>query len=76
MNTVHRKGIWSDIHAGDVVKYEKHNKTKGNMKTDIFVADGVKVSQGYACFGTKSRKLKFCGRLQSGCLPCIEKASV
>lgn len=74
--TSHRNGLWSGIHAGDIVKYEKHNKTGGNTKSDVFVADRVKLSGGTACFGTKSRNLKYCRSLQSGCMPCIERTSV
>lgn len=71
--TYHRKGIISPIHIGDVVKYEKHNKIKGNIKHLIFVATGLDISNNKICHNTKSKKMKYCKRLESGCIPIIEK---
>lgn len=67
--TFHKKKQVAPIHSGDIVKYEKQNKIKGNVKTAIFVAESVKMIDGKVCHDeTKNKKLKFCKRIKSGCL--------
>ena len=72
----HRRGLWSDIHAGDAVKYEKRNKIKGNVKQNVFIATGISILEGKIKSGTKSRKTKFCYLLNRGCIPFIYKVPI
>ena len=74
--TFHKDGLISPIHAGDIVRYEKHNKIRGNTKVDTFVATGVVVATGHVKCGSESKKLKFCRRIQSGCTPFVESREV
>ena len=72
--TYHKNGTPAVIHAGDVVRYEKHNKIKGNTKTETFVATSVDMSgEGHVKHGNgnKSKKLKFCHTIEAGSLQCI-----
>lgn len=70
--TFHKNGLIAPIHPGDVVRYEKCNKIKGNTKTSIFIADSLNLSSGKVCHdGTKNKKLKYCKRIRSGCLQYI-----
>lgn len=70
--TSHREHKTCDIHVGDIVKYEKKNKIKGNTKRLVFVATGINLSQGGVQHGTKSKKLKYCKLLQSGCINVVD----
>lgn len=63
------------VKAGDLVKYEKHNKIKGNTKVDIFVATGLDMSNGVVCFGTKNRRIKNCRSIQTSVIPIISKST-
>ena len=76
--TFHKNGGIAPIHAGDTVKYEKKNKIKDNTKRLIFVATNIVMSEQKARCGSKNKLLKFCQRIQSGCLPYIgcEKMSI
>lgn len=61
--TYHKDGLIAPCHVGDIIRYEKHNKIKGNTKTDTFVATSVKMdSEGHIGYGDAcgSRKFKFC----------------
>lgn len=72
--TYHKNGTPAVIHAGDVVRYEKHNKIKGNTKTETFIATSVDMSgEGHVKHGNgnKSKKLKFCHTIEAGSLQCI-----
>ena len=72
--TYHHQGLIAPIHPGDIVRYEKHNKIKGNTKTDTFVAASVKMyGEGHVKYGDKggTRKIKFCRPIGSGCLQTI-----
>lgn len=70
--TFHKEQKVAPIHSGDVVKYEKRNKIKGNIKTLIFVAEGINFTSGKVEHNaTKNKKLKFCKRIQSGCLQYV-----
>ena len=60
---------------GDLIRYEKRNKIKGNTKLDTFVCTGVRFgkddSEQTLSNGTKEKKMKFCSVLCSGCTPYI-----
>ena len=71
--TFHKTGQIAPIHPGDVVRYIKHNKIRGNTKTEMFVADNVNMSKdGRVGYGTKNKKLKYCKRIASGCVQIID----
>ena len=74
--TYHKKRTISPIHIGDIVKYEKCNKIKGNVKHLVFIATGLNISENKVCHNTKNKKLNYCKRLESGCIPIIEKLSL
>ena len=68
----HKKGIVSGFHPGDKVRYVKHNKIKGNLKSHIFVCESVDMHSNRLCYsGNKNSKLKYCHRLCSGSLAYI-----
>lgn len=69
--TFHKDGRVAPIHAGDIVKYKKCNKTKNGVDAAVFVADKIRMSSGTASCGTKSKSLKYCTRLQSGCIQFV-----
>ena len=69
--TFHKKGEVSPIHTGDLVRYEKHNKIKGNTKRGVFVATGISMSTGHVGEGTKKKKFKYCRRIESGSTPYV-----
>lgn len=70
--TSHKDKIVSGFHSGDVVKYEKHNKVKGNTKKDVFTVIGVKMTDQTLFYTiTKSRRIKYCQRIKSGALQFI-----
>ena len=71
--TYHKEGKVPHVHPGDVVKYEKHNKIKGNTKREVFVADRVVLGKKErVCHnGTKEKRLKYCKRIRSGCLQYV-----
>mgnify|MGYP002424403174 CR=1 FL=1 len=71
--TYHKEKKVAPIHPGDTVKYKKHNKIKGNTKTEIFVADGLKISENKVCYGTKNKDLKYCKRICSTSIPYVNK---
>ena len=71
--TYHKEKKVVLIHPGDIVKYEKHNKINGNIKTEIFVADGLDISNNKVCYGTKNKKFKYCKRILSTSIPYISK---
>ncbi len=84
--TYRKEGRVAPMRPGDIVKYEKHNKVKGNVKSLVFPAVSVEYSE---CLHSekgrkwmerewrigvdenKVRKGKFCRPLQSGCLQTI-----
>ena len=57
------------FHSGDTILYKKHNKTKGNTKTQIFVCTDVRMSNNKVSYGTKNKLMKFCKVIKSGCTP-------
>lgn len=83
--TYHKgKGIVAPAHPGDAIRYEKKNKIKGNTKHMTFVATSVDMcgerdgdGGGHIKYGdgNKSRKIKFCRPIGSGCVQCIESES-
>lgn len=88
--TYHKQGLIAPCHAGDIIKYEKHNKIKGNVKSMIYPAVSVKFSEVVRSKkGTKwterewevgiddnrIRKAKFCTPIASGCLQTIGSAN-
>ncbi len=88
--TYHKQGLIAPCHAGDIVKYEKHNKIKGNIKSIIYPAVSVKFSEVvHSKKGTKwterewkigiddnhVRKAKFCTLIASGCLQTIDSVN-
>lgn len=71
--TAHKYGLSSDVHTGDIVKYEKKNKVKGNTKTMMFVADSVSPLTGEVRHGTKAKNLCYCRSIKRGAIACIRK---
>lgn len=79
--TYHKdKNIVAPAHPGDMIRYEKKNKIKGNTKCMTFVATSVEMcgerdgdGEGHIKYddGNKSRKIKFCRPIASGCIQCI-----
>lgn len=73
--TYHKDGRICKFHIGDLIRYEKKNKIKGNTKLDTFVCTGVRFgkddSEQTLSNGTKEKKMKFCSVLCSGCTPYI-----
>ena len=72
--TFHKNGTPAVIHAGDVVRYVKYNKTYGNTKTETFVALSCDMSgEGRVKYGNgnKAKKLKFCRTIAPGALQCV-----
>ena len=69
--TFHKKGEVSPIHTGDLVRYEKYNKIKGNTKRGVFVATGIMMSTGHVGEGSKKKKFKYCRRIESGSTPYV-----
>lgn len=43
--TYHKKGLIAPCHAGDIIKYEKYNKIKGNTKSMIFPAASAEFTE-------------------------------
>ena len=70
--TTHKNGINTGFHPGDVIKYEKHNKVKGNIKKQIFVTVSVDWTNNALYYTpTKNRRMKFCRRISSGAIQYI-----
>ena len=70
--TTHKNGITTGFHPGDVIKYEKHNKVKGNIKKQIFVTVSVDWTNNALYYTpTKNRRMKFCRRISSGAIQYI-----
>ena len=71
--TYHKEGYVCRFHIGDLIRYEKKNKIKGNTKLDTFICTGVRFGQDDGeqtlSNGTKEKKMKFCSVLCSGCTP-------
>ena len=67
--TFHKQQLIAPIHAGDKVKYKKINKVNKKTKTLIFITDSVDMSNNKACHGTQNKRLKYCQRIESGCIP-------
>lgn len=85
--TYHKQELIAPCHVGDIIKYEKHNKIKGNVKSMIYPAVSVKFPEVVRSKkGTKwtgrewevgiddnrVRKAKFCTPIASGCLQTID----
>lgn len=70
--TSHKDNVVPGFHPGDIVKYEKHNKAKGNTKKDTFPIVGVDVTNKSLYYtATKNRRMKYCQRIKSGALQFI-----
>ena len=74
--TFHKEGRICPFHIGDMIRYEKKNKIKGNTKVDTFVCEGVHFAKDeneakVEHDGTKSKKMKFCRVLEAGCTPYV-----
>lgn len=70
--TSHKDNIVPGFHPGDIVKYEKHNKVRGNIKKDVFPVIGVDLTnQSLYYTTTKNRRMKYCQRIKSGALQFI-----
>lgn len=69
--TFHKQQLIAPIHAGDKVKYKKINKINKKTKSSIFIVDGVNMSENKVCHGTQNKQLKYCQRIESGCIPYI-----
>lgn len=78
--TYHKDGIVLPIHAGDVVRYEKYNKIKGNTKHKVFVAvsvDASRTDEPHASYGSGNPccKMKFCHPVCGGCLQVVDTSA-
>lgn len=86
--TYRKEGLVPPVRPGDVVRYEKVNKIKGNTKTLVFPVMWVKHSEvirskkGFqwaerewqvGMDKNKHRKAKFCKPLQSGCIQAVDE---
>ena len=72
IDTAHKNNIVSGFHPGDVVKYEKHNKLKGNVKQDVFPVVSVDAPKSALYYTTtKNRRMKYCQRIKSGTIQFI-----
>ncbi len=75
--TYHKYGIVSPVHTGDIVRYTKHNKIKGNTKVNTVVATSIELSQAadephmYYSNDDKNYKMKFCHTIEGGCLHTV-----
>ena len=71
--TYHKDNRACKFHIGDLIRYSKKNKIKGNTKTDTFICTGVhfgKLDKDQSLAnGTKEKKMKFCAVLRAGCTP-------
>ena len=75
--TFHKEGRICPLHIGDKVRYEKKNKIKGNTKVDTFICEGIRFVKDenkaeVKHNKTKSKKMKFCRVLESGCTPYVD----
>ena len=62
----------SGFHPGDKVRYIKHNKINGNLKSHIFVCESVDMHNNCLHYGgNKNSKIKYCYRICSGSLSYI-----
>lgn len=68
----HKKGVVSGFHPGDKVRYAKHNKINGNLKSHVFICESVDMHNNRLYYGgNKNSKIKYCHRLCSGSLSYI-----
>lgn len=74
--TAHKYNLTSTIHVGDIVKYEKKNKIKGNTKMLVFLATGVSILSNKIEHGTKNKKISYCKSLKKRCLSYIEQKPI
>lgn len=75
--TFHKEWRICPFHIGDKVRYEKKNKVKGNTKVETFICESIYFSKDenkakVEHNKTKSKKMKFCRVLESGCIPYID----
>lgn len=75
--TFHKEGRICPFHIGDKVRYEKKNKIKDNTKVDTFICEGIRFVKDenkaeVKHNKTKSKKMKFCRVLESGCTPYVD----
>ena len=70
--TFHKNKIVPSFKCGDKIKYKKKNKIKGNIKTDTFICEGVKINENKLCHnGTKNKEMKYCKILNRNCIQFI-----
>ncbi len=70
--TFHKENVVPKFKCGDKFKYEKHNKIKGNIKTGIFICEGIKINENKLCHnGTKNKNIKHCKLLNHNSLQFI-----
>ena len=70
--TFHKNGIVPKFKCGDKFKYEKHNKIKGNIKTGVFVCEGIKINENKLRHNnTKSKDIKYCKLLNHDSLQFV-----
>ena len=70
--TFHKENIVPKFKCGDKFKYEKHNKIKGNIKTGVFICEGIKINQNKLCHNsTKNKDIKYCKLLNHDSLQFI-----
>ena len=73
--TYHKDGRICQFHIGDLIRYEKKNKIKGNTKLDTFVCTGVRFGrtdkEQKLSNDTKEKLMKFCSVLKSGSTPYV-----
>ena len=85
--TYHKQKLVAPCHPGDIVRYEKRNKIKRNIKTMIFAAASVRCPEVVRSKNSskwierewhvyidekRKRKAKFCTPITSGCLQVTE----
>lgn len=83
--TYHKLGLIPDIRPGDVVRYEKHNKVRGNTKKATVAASSVSYKQEnsgsfewHVSYGEwrQNFKAKYCHRISSGCIQTVKVSPV
>ena len=83
--TFHKKQLIAPAHPGDIVRYEKHNKVKGNTKTATVAATSVSYKQEndgsyqwHIDYGDRDQsvKAKYCRPISSGCIQVVKTCTV
>lgn len=70
--TFHKNKIVPSFKCGDKIKYEKHNKVKGNTKTDTFICTDLDIKNNKIRHNvSKSKDMKYCKILNHNCIQFI-----